>query len=342
MLKHLPQAWLYLILLLMNLVFLCGYPLAWSTAKLTMLFKKGSCSDCNNYREISVINSFAKIYDYILNQRLINWFKPCREQAGAQPKRGCLELILTVRLLISFCMKRKKKLFIVFVDFSKAYDRVPRGKLFFLLKIFGCGAIMLHAIISMYNVTTCLLGSTTINTFIGVRQGSPTSCFLFILYVDMLIRSIKNNVEDDSFLKWLHILMLMDDTVIFASSRERLLRKLEYLNEFCVEYGMIINEKKTKIMVVNGDDTNRLPIHLGDVCIRHCTDYVYLGSIITEDGKLSSSILEHALKQFLYQWTQKNRLCFIKFDFLPIFCLPGLVPNSELTRSRGLGNTREK
>ena len=156
---------------------------------------------------------------------------------------------------------------------------------------------MLHAIISMYNVTTCLLGSTTINTFIGVRQGSPTSCFLFILYVDMLIRSIKNNVEDDSFLKWLHILMLMDDTVIFASSRERLLRKLEYLNEFCVEYGMVINEKKTKIMVVNGEDIDRLPIHLGDVCIRHCTDYVYLGSIITEDGKLSSSILEHALEK---------------------------------------------
>ena len=46
-------------------------------------------------------------------------------------------------------------------------------------------------------------------------------------------------------------------------------------------------------------------------------------------------ILEHALKQFLYQWTQQNRLCFIKFDFLPIFCLPGLVPNSELPGSRG-------
>ena len=46
-------------------------------------------------------------------------------------------------------------------------------------------------------------------------------------------------------------------------------------------------------------------------------------------------ILENALKQFLYQWTQKNRRCFIKFDFLPLFCLPRLVPNSRLLDSRG-------
>ena len=53
-------------------------------------------------------------------------------------------------------------------------------------------------------------------------------------------------------------------------------------------------------------------------------------------------ILENALKpiktnhhHFCTIWTQKNHLCFIKFDFLPLFCLPGLVPNSRLLDSRG-------
>ena len=82
----------------------------------------------------------------------------------------------------------------VFVDFSKAYDRVPRGKLFYVLKLFGCGTVMLSAIIAMYTLTSAVLGSTIIASCIGVRQGSPTSCFLFIIFVEMLIRIVKNNV----------------------------------------------------------------------------------------------------------------------------------------------------
>ena len=140
----------------------------------------------------------------------------------------------------------------MFVDFSKAYDRVPRGKMFSVLKLFGCGTVMLSAIIAMYTLTSCVLGSTVINSCIGVRQGSPTSCFLFVIFVEMLIRMIKNNVNSDSFLDWLHTLMLMDDTVILATSREKLQQKLEYLEAYCKEYGMVVNETKTKQMVIKG------------------------------------------------------------------------------------------
>ena len=41
------------------------------------------------------------------------------------------------------------------------------------------------------------------------------------------------------------------------------------------------------------------------------------------------------LKMHLYQYTQKIELCSNKFDFLPLFCLVGLVPNSLLSGSRG-------
>ena len=41
-------------------------------------------------------------------------------------------------------------------------------------------------------------------------------------------------------------------------------------------------------------------------------------------------ILENALKPIFVPFgPKKNQLCFIKFDFLPFFCLPGLVPNSR-------------
>ena len=65
--KLLPDQWIAFLCVLFNIVFVAGYPLAWSSAKLIMLFKKGLRTICGNYRGISVINAVAKIYDYVLN-----------------------------------------------------------------------------------------------------------------------------------------------------------------------------------------------------------------------------------------------------------------------------------
>ena len=183
--------------------------------------------DCGNYRGIGIINALAKCYEYMLNNRLTKWYIPCREQAGAQVKRGCIELIVTLRLIIDRCVRRKEPLFISFIDFSKAYDRVPRTYLLNLLKSLGCGFVMLSALTSLFSVTQFLLGATVITAVIGVKQGSPTSCFLFILFVDEFIKLVKERSGLDGFLQWLHLLMLMDDTVLLATSRERLIEKLK-------------------------------------------------------------------------------------------------------------------
>ena len=223
----------------------------------------------------------------------MKWFQPDRGQAGAQPKRGCLEHIVTLRLLFNYCVIKKVKLFVVFVDFGKAYDRVPRNKLLNTLKRLGCGAAMLLALVAMYKLTKCIIGVATVTATVGVRQGSPTSCFLFTIYVNTLIRMLKDRCGEDGFLGWLHSLMLMDDTVIMATSRERLLVKLDVLHEYCISHGMVINEDKTKFMVINGNEMDRGDIDFHDTVIKHCSRYDYVGSIFTADGSLISSLKEH-------------------------------------------------
>ena len=89
---------------------------------------------------------------------------------------------------------------------------------------------MLAALASMYTVTKFLLGATLITATLGVKQGSPSSCFLFTLFVDELVRCLKE-LPDDSLLEWLHLLVLMDDTVIMATSHEKLCQKLNVLTE---------------------------------------------------------------------------------------------------------------
>ena len=123
-----------------------------------------------------------------------------------------------------------------------------------------------------------ILGSAIITATIGVRQGSPTSCFLFVLVVNDLIRNLKEKCLPDGFLNWLHSLMLMDDTVILATSRERAMEKLCVLSDFCDTSGMVINIQKTQFIVINGDAQDFQPLCHNDIVIKNCSSYTYLGS----------------------------------------------------------------
>ena len=294
--KLLPADWILCIATLFNSIFNSGcYPDVWSKTKFFTIFKRGDRMNPGNYRGINVMSSIAKLYDMVLCCRLEQWFKPCREQAGAQRGRGCTEHILTLRLLTDYAKKKKRKLFVTFVDFSQAYDKVPRDVLLRVLKRLGCGSVMLGAIAAMYAVTESVLGSAVFATTVGVRQGSPTSCLLFILFVNDLIKSIKENCGDDGFLSWLHILVLMDDTVLLATTRERMIHKLRLLKNYCDDYGMKVNEVKTKFFVVEGNEVDMEPLRVAGLEVLRCQQYLYLGSTFTADGSLHQAVRAHAL-----------------------------------------------
>ena len=81
---------------------------------------------------------------------------------------------MTVRLLIVYARKTRKKLFILSIDFEKAYDKVRRDKLFAELKTTGCGGIMIKFLFE----TGIILAN------LGVKQGSSTNFIISIIYVD--------------------------------------------------------------------------------------------------------------------------------------------------------------
>ncbi|ELU10587.1 hypothetical protein CAPTEDRAFT_194054 [Capitella teleta] len=135
-----------------------------------------------------------------------------------------------------------------------------------------------------------ILRTAVINATIGVQQESLTSCFLFALVVNDLIRNLKERCAPDGFLGWLHSLMLMDDTIILATSRQRAIEKIGVLREFSRTSGMIINKSKTQFMVINGEEDDRNPIIHDDLNITNCDMYTYFGARFTQDGRLTSSV----------------------------------------------------
>jgi hypothetical protein len=281
----------------MNIVFcFASYPASWCTNKLITIFKGGDPLLCGNYRGISIMESCAKVFDMLLNERLKRWARPAKEQAGAQEKRGCVEQIMALRLLVDYARYTRRKLFICYVDFSKAYDKVPRHKLIECLLHMGCGSRFLAAIIAMYKCTRNVLRTATLIANIGVRQGASTSCLLFTLYIDKLVTMIKTRIADDGFLGGIHCMLLMDDTVLLATSREMCVQKFDVLLKFCNEYGMELNLKKTKFMAINGSAADKEPIIHHEHRIEHCEKYVYLGGVFTSLGDMKSVLVEESLK----------------------------------------------
>ena len=310
--RWLPVPWISFIAAIFNAVFsFSHYPESWRQSLLIILFKGGEKNACGNYRGISIMDSTAKLYDLALNNRLSQWLAIDKAQAGAQKGRGCIEQILTLRLLIDYAKKTKRKLFLLYVDFQKAYDRVPRAKLMQRLKERGCGGTMLKALAALYQRTSFVLESATIDANDGVRQGAPTSCVLFVLYIDELMRMLRERHPENGFLGPLQALLLMDDTVIMATSREQCIKKLETLHEFCELSGMRMNQKKTKLMVINGDHRDRAPLSIDTECIGYSAHYVYLGAHILDDGRMTSvmkkqvqSASKHVIK--FNSFVQKN------------------------------------
>ena len=95
-----------------------------------------------------------------------------------------------------------------------------------------------------------MLKSAIIMANQGVRQGASTSSILFILYMDKMIQMVKSINENDGFLEKLHTLALMDDTVVLACSRKMCIKKMEKVLEYCKDYNMDINIKKTSFFVI--------------------------------------------------------------------------------------------
>ena len=294
-LKLLPATWLVLLTALLNKLFFSAvYPQAWVVAKMFTIFKKGNRLLPENYRGITIINCIAKLYDKILCSRLHLWFKPYREQAGSQKGRGCLEQIVTLRLIADYAFRKKIKLYIIFVDFSQAYDKVSRVVLFSILKRLGCGFVMLLALISMYKTTQSIIGTALVTASVGVRQGSPTSCLLFVLFVNDMIKLFKERCGPEGFLNWLHLLVFMDDTVLVSTSRNGAIAKLSLLKEFCLSHGMKVNVSKTKFIVIKGTNEDQEDLVIEDMRVRRCSHYVYLGSPFSDAGSTSDSIKVNA------------------------------------------------
>jgi len=73
------------------------------------------------------------------------------KQCGFGPGRGTVDKIFTLAGLLRGSWESEHPVYMCFVDLEKAYDRVPRGIVWGLLREYGVPELLLRAIRSLYN-----------------------------------------------------------------------------------------------------------------------------------------------------------------------------------------------
>ena len=101
-----------------------------------------------------------------------------------------------------------------------------------------------------------------------------------------MVKMIKSAIGNDGFLGMLHTLLLMDDTVLLATTRDMCEAKLKIVLQYGNEFGMDINVKKTKFFVINGSEHDKIPFQVDSVKINYSPLYLYLGAWFTESGNI--------------------------------------------------------
>ena len=112
---------------LFNIVFNSGHvPDDWSQGIISPIYKnKGDKASPDNYRGITILSCFGKLFTAVLNNRLNKYLEDmnvlAEEQAGFRKGYGTTDHIFNLKCLIDLYLFRGRKLFCAFIDYKKAF-----------------------------------------------------------------------------------------------------------------------------------------------------------------------------------------------------------------------------
>ena len=307
------------------------YPAEWSKSLIHPLHKKGSVTNVENYRGISLLNITSKMFSGIIFERLIHYcdIKDLLPESQAGGRRGysTIDNIFCLQSLVQkYLSKKSGRFYILFVDFSKAYDSVNRSRLWEILIENGLKGKILDILQAMHQdvLAAVKFDRNKITDYFkcmnGVKQGCVLSTLLFSMYLSKLesifisqgvpgIQILPNDVS-------VFMLMYIDDICIFSDNPIDLQKKLNILDNYCRDWGLKINTNKTKIIVFRNGGIikhNEKWFYKGEK-LENVTYYSYLGILISSRLCWSKCVENLSFKAL--QIISQLRYLSIRYDYL--------------------------
>ncbi|CAG9841161.1 unnamed protein product [Diabrotica balteata] len=278
---------------LFNLIYQTAtIPRQWLQSTFVAIPKKPSSTTCSDHRTISLMSHTLKTFLKIIHSRIVKTleYEISDTQFGFRNGMSTRDALFGLNVLAQRCMDMNQDMYLCFVHFEKAFDKVQHKKLVDILKSKNIDSRDLKIISNLYWNQTAKVrvdSQYTENIKIqrGVRQGCVLSPLLFNVYSEAVFQeALSDSIEGISINgEVLNNLRFADDTVIITDNNNDLQNLMQRLNERCHEYGLKINLKKTKCMIMTKSAHANIQLTIEDTAIENVNNSKYLGTWITSD-----------------------------------------------------------
>ena len=304
-------------------------------AKVIPLHKGGSKTEVKNYRPISLLSVFSKIYEKAMQSRLVGHLKLNNilfaGQYGFRAGHSCEHALLDAQQNLINALERKQVAALLLLDFSKAFDMVDHSILLQKLEHYGVRGMNLRWFNSYLThrkqfVHLDNYSSETSEMKYGVPQGSILGPILFTIYINDLPMATK--------LAKFFIFADDSNVMVEASSPSDLEQKcnlvLNTVHQWVSNNGLKLNIEKTNMLFFTNNNklkNHSLKVVLNGSEIKQKTEAKFLGVIMDSNlnwkkhiealrnkisrnagviWKLSSILPKRALKHIYYSFIESH------------------------------------
>ena len=261
-------------------------PRLWRQANVVPIFKKGDKAESSNYRPISLTSVVGKMLEAIISKGIRDHLEKHElirhSQHGFSKGKSCVTNLLAFYKKVFKTLDEGSRYDIVYLDFSKAFDRVPHRRLLSKVKAHGIDGKVLEWIRGwltnreqrvQINGKKSEWGSVTS----GVPQGSVLGPLLFIIYINDLEIGINSDISK-----------FADDTkigrpIVNDDDARVLQEDLVRLYEWSEKWQMKFNVNKCSIMSVGNKGNGPVDYRLNDITLGRSYSERDLGVQVSSD-----------------------------------------------------------